>query len=196
MQASADGHMNVLAWARRVVGLDVVWGIEDCRHVSLRLKRDLLDAGQRVVRVPPHLMARTRTSARTNGKSDPIDALAVARTVLREPDLQVASYDEVSREFKLLVARREDVVSYRIAVINRLLWRMHELEPSQAPRPASLDQAKTQEALGNWLATQPGLVAELPTATSSPTSSLSPRRSRSWINASSRGPSRYPGLTV
>jgi transposase len=90
-------------------------------------------------------MARTRTSARTNGTSDPIDALAVTRTVLREPDLPVASYDEVSREFKLLVARREDVVSYRIAVINRLLWRMHELEPSQAPRPASLDQAKTQE---------------------------------------------------
>jgi hypothetical protein len=31
-------------------------------------------------------MAQTRASARTRGKSDPIDALAVARAFLREPD--------------------------------------------------------------------------------------------------------------
>ena len=48
-------------------------------------------AGQKVVRVPPKMMAQTRASARTRGKSDPIDALAVARAFLREPDLPVAS---------------------------------------------------------------------------------------------------------
>ena len=47
--------------------------------------RDLLDAGQQVVRVPAKLMAQARSSARTRGKSDPIDALAVARAVLRSP---------------------------------------------------------------------------------------------------------------
>jgi transposase len=139
----------------------VVWGIEDCRQLSLRLERDLLDAGQRVVRVPPQLIARTRASSRTRGKSDPIDALAVARAVLREPNLPVASHDEVSRELKLMVDRREDLVSHRTSVINRLLWRVHELEPSSAPKPGSLHRAKTQEALRSWLATQPGLVAEL-----------------------------------
>ena len=92
-------------------------------------------------------MARTRASARTRGKSDPIDALAVARAVLREPNLPVASLDEVSREFKLLVDRRDDLVSHRTAVINRLLWRVHELDPSHAPKPASLDRAKHQQAL-------------------------------------------------
>ena len=40
---------------------------------------------QRVVRVPPKLMAGARASARTRGKSDPIDALAIARAALREP---------------------------------------------------------------------------------------------------------------
>lgn len=34
-------------------------------------------------------MANARDSARTYGKSDPIDALAVARAALREPDLPV-----------------------------------------------------------------------------------------------------------
>ncbi|MCU1631020.1 MAG: hypothetical protein JWP64_5969, partial [Pseudonocardia sp.] len=32
-------------------------------------------------------MAAARSGARTRGKSDPIDALAVARAALREPDL-------------------------------------------------------------------------------------------------------------
>ena len=31
--------------------------------------------------MPPKLMAQTRASARTRGKSDPIDALAVARGI-------------------------------------------------------------------------------------------------------------------
>jgi transposase len=159
--ATGAGHIKALSWARSVFGADVVWGVEDCRQLSLRLEQDLLDAGQRVVRVPTQLMARTRASARTWGKSDPIDALAVARAVLREPDLPVAQHDEVSREFKLLVDRRDVLVVHRTAVINRLLWRVHELDPSQAPKPTSLRNAKTQEALHVWLATLSGLVAEL-----------------------------------
>ena len=69
--------------------------------MSARLERDLLSAGQKVVPVAPKLMAQARASARTCGKSDPIDALAVARAVLREPDLPVTSHDVVSRGLKL-----------------------------------------------------------------------------------------------
>ncbi len=107
------------------------------------------------------LMARTRASARSRGKSDPIDALSVARAVLREPDLPVASHDPVSREFKLLVDRHDDLVSHRTALTNRLLWRVHELDPLHAPKPGSLSHDKHQEALRIWLEDQPGLVAEL-----------------------------------
>ena len=159
--ATTSGHHKALVWARNEFGAELVWGIEDCRHLSARLERDLLTAGQQVVRVPPKLMAQTRASARTRGKSDPIDALAVARAVLREPDLPMASHDEVSRELKLLVDRREDLVAQRTSTINRLLWRVHELDPTRAPKPASLDLAKHRNLLGQWLATQPGLVAEL-----------------------------------
>ena len=159
--ATTVGRHKALVWARVEFGNELVWGIEDCRHLSARLERDLLSAGQQVVRVPPKLMARTRASARTRGKSDPIDALAVARAVLREPDLPVASHDAISRELKLLIDRREDLVAQRTSAINRLLWRVHELDPERAPKPRSLDLAKHRELLGAWLATQPGLVAEL-----------------------------------
>jgi transposase len=159
--AISSGHGEAVMWVRERFGADVVWAIEDCRHLSARLERDLLTAGQRVVRVPPKLMAQTRASARTRGKSDPIDALAVARAAMREPDLPVASHDEVSRELKLLIDRREDLVAQRTATINRLLWRVHELDPARAPKPRSLDLAKHRYILGQWLNTEPGLVAEL-----------------------------------
>jgi transposase len=159
--ASSAGHAEAVMWVRERFGSQAVWAIEDCRHLSARLERDLLTAGQKVVRVPPKLMAQMRASARTRGKSDPIDALAVARGFLREPNLPIASHDEVSRELKLLVDRREDLVGQRTSTINRLLWRVHELDPERAPKPRSLDLAKHRTLLGDWLATQAGLVAEL-----------------------------------
>jgi transposase len=161
VKAITAGHAEAVMWAREQFGVDVVWAIEDCRHLSARLERDLLALGQKVVRVPPKLMAQTRASARTRGKSDPIDALAVARGFVREPDLPVASHDEVSRELKLLVDRREVLVAQRTATINRLLWRVHELDPEHAPKPRSLDLAKHRNILGRWLDTQSGIVAEL-----------------------------------
>ena len=159
--ATSCGHAEAVMWVRERFGAVVVWAIEDCRHLSARLERDLLAAGQQVVRVPPKLMAQTRASARTRGKSDPLDALAVARGFLREPDLPVASHDQVSRELRLLVDRREVLVAQRTATINRLLWRVHELDPAHAPKARSLDLVKHRRTLGDWLATVPGLVAEL-----------------------------------
>ncbi|KXO89311.1 IS110 family transposase [Tsukamurella pseudospumae] len=154
------GHQKAIRWARSAFGTGLTWGIEDCRQMSARLERDLLTADQHVVRVPAKLMAHARASARTRGKSDPIDALAVARAVLREPDLPVASHDEQSRELKLLTDRREDLVKIRTGMINRLRWRIHELEPGREPKPRSMDQANHRAALRAWLTGQPGTVAE------------------------------------
>lgn len=161
VKAITAGHGEAFGWAVREFGLDLIWAIEDCRHLSARLERDLLTMGQKVVRVPPKMMAEQRRIARTRGKSDPIDALAVARAYLREPDLPVASHDEASRELKLLVDRRETLVRQRTATINSLLWRIHELDPEQAPAARSLDLAKHQQGLRAWLVTLTGIVAEL-----------------------------------
>lgn len=114
-----------------------MWAIEDCRQLSRRLERDLLAAGERIVRVPPKPMANCRSSARTYGKSDPIDALAVARAALREPDLPTASLDGDTRELRLLVDHRDDLVAERTRAINRLRWHLHELDPTWTRRPAA-----------------------------------------------------------
>ncbi|GFM20664.1 transposase [Mycobacterium sp. PO1] len=159
--ATTAGNRAAIAWARAAFGEELLWGIEDCRNLSARLERDLLAADQQVVRVAPKLMANTRKSARTRGKSDPIDALAVAQAVLRHPDLPVAAHDEVSRELKLLVDRREDLVAQRTSTINRLRQRVHELDPTAEPRLASLHRPKPCAVLAAWLDTQTGLLAEL-----------------------------------
>lgn len=159
--ATTPGHRDAVRWARKAFGTELRWAIEDCRHLSARLERDLLDSGQQVVRVPPKMMAEQRRIARTRGKSDPIDAAAVARAAQREPDLPVASHDEQSRELKLLVDRRDDLVKHRTATINRLLWHLHEIDPELAPPKASLDRAVRQQKLAAALVDLPGIVAEL-----------------------------------
>jgi transposase len=161
VKATTEGHQVALMWAHEQFGTELTWGIEDCRNMSARLERDLLTAGQSVVRVPTKLMAATRKSGRTRGKSDPIDAEAVARAVLREPDLPVASHDEVSRELKLLTDRRDVLVAQRTSAINRLRWNVHELDPERGPAPRALKATKHQQALQAWLEDLPGLVAEL-----------------------------------
>jgi transposase len=157
VRATDAGHRQLLRWALREFGAagQLRFAVEDCRHVSARLERDLLGAGQRVVRVPPKLMAGARSSARTRGKSDPIDALAIARAALREPALPVATHDSVSREIKLLVDHREDLVNARTQMQNRLRWHLHELDPELDPTSRTLDRLATLDGIASWLAQQP-----------------------------------------
>jgi len=122
------GHGELVGWAR-TRWPERLWAVEDCRHVTGRLERDLLAAGERVVRVPPRLMAGARQAVRTPGESDPIDALAVARAALREPDLPTAGHDQASWEVKLLVDHREHLVAERTRTINRLRWHLYQLDP-------------------------------------------------------------------
>lgn len=156
--ATSAGHLELVRWAGRFT--DHNWALEDCRHLSRRLSTDLLVAGQTVVRVPPKLMAGVRRSSREPGKSDPIDALAVARAALRE-DLPVASLDGPDREVRLLVDHREDLVAERTRAQNRLRWHLHELDPGTEPVPRGLDRTVVLAALERDLATAPGTVGRI-----------------------------------
>src|SRR3954471_19398145 len=77
------GFGALLRSARRLDG-ERAWALEDCRHVSGSLERFLIERGERVLRIPTHLTANARRSARRRGKSDPIDALNVARAAVQE----------------------------------------------------------------------------------------------------------------
>jgi transposase len=118
---STAAFLDMVRWADRF-GPERRRAVGDCRHLSRRLEPDLLAGGEQVVRVPPKLIAHCRESARTYGKSDPIDALAVARAALREPGLPAARLDGPEREVRLLTDHREDLAGERTRAMNRLCW--------------------------------------------------------------------------
>jgi transposase len=157
--ATNAGHLEALRWASQWP--DRRWAVEDCAHLTRRLSADLLAAGESVTRVPPKMMAGVRRSARQRGKSDPIDARAVAQAALREPDLPAAQLDGPARELRLLVDHREDLIAERTRVANRLRWHLHELAPGDEPVARSLDRKATLDRLDRRLAGDERAVARL-----------------------------------
>lgn len=155
---TTEANLELLRWADGF-GPERRFAVEDCRHLSRRLEADLLTAGEELVRVPPKLMAHARDAARTYGKSDPIDALAVARAALREPNLPLARLDGPTRDLRLLVDHREDLVRERTSQVNRLRWHLHELDPAWDPAPRSLARFKTLDATVARLGGLDGTVA-------------------------------------
>jgi transposase len=77
------------------------------------------------------LTAASRREARGRGKSDRIDALAVARAALREglETLPAAHLDGPELDLRLLVDHRERLVRQRVALNSTLQWHLHDLWP-------------------------------------------------------------------
>lgn len=160
VRAVESGHLQALQWAQEL-GMERVWAVEDCRHLNRRLIVDLLRAGESVVCVPPKLMAGARRSARERGKSDPIDAEAVARAYLREPGLLPVQLNDAERELRLLVDHREDAVAERTRAQNRLRWHLHELFPDWDIPKGALDRLVWLGRIEERLCDEQGVVATL-----------------------------------
>jgi transposase len=145
-----DGEL--LAWAS-VLSSERLWALEDCRQLTRSRERQLLAAAEELVRVPPKLMAPERRAGRARGKSDPIDALAVARAALREPGLSRPRPDEQPfRDLKLLVDHRDDLVDERRRAQQRLRWHLHQLDPSFVVPARRLDRPTHLDRIARWLA--------------------------------------------
>jgi transposase len=139
-ELTAGSSGELVAWSVSLAA-ERLWAVEDCRQLTGALERRLLAAGESLVRVPPKLMAPERRAGRARGKSDPIDALAVARAALREPRLDRPRPGEAAlRELKLLVDHRDDLVDERRRAQQRLRWQLHDLDPELAVPPGALDR--------------------------------------------------------
>jgi transposase len=153
VRAKRRSFDDLLAWARGLKDADRVWAIEDCRHVSGALERFLLAHGERVVRVPPKLMAGARKCARERGKSDVIDAVAIARAAIREglETLPIAQLAGRELDVRLLVDHRERLVAQRTAIINDLRWNLHDLWPELVVPPRALIHRSWQDRVDGRL---------------------------------------------
>ena len=156
--ASDVGELEGLRFATEL-DAERVWAIEDCRHVSSRLEWTLVAAGERVLRVTPSLTGPSRQSSRVAGKSDPIDALAVALAAIRVglDQLPVAHLDERAVEIRVLADYRDQLIAERTKMINRLRWHLVAIAPELEAQlgPASVKHPRTLARLRRQLARLP-----------------------------------------
>ncbi len=105
--------------------------IEDVRHLAGGLSDSCLTTARPWCACRQGLMAGARRGVRERGKSDLIDALAIARAALGEgiDTLPTARLAGPELEIRLLGVHRERLVAARTRMINELRWQLHDLWP-------------------------------------------------------------------
>jgi transposase len=136
-------------------------GLEGSAGYGAAAARFLLAAGLPAVEVPPQLSHRERLRTRRAGKSDPGDALAIARVTLREVELPPVRLDDASRELKLLVEARDDLAAEATRVRNRLHADLVVIAPGYGAVAANLVAEKHRKSAARLLRGLPGVQAEL-----------------------------------
>jgi transposase len=134
------GHHALHVWVERLAPGERRFGIESTGWIARGLACLLLERGERVVDVRGTLSDRERRRLRGQGKSDPRDALAIARVTARERRLPPVRLDSPSRDLKLLCAYRCQLVAERNRTANRLHVDLVSLRPGyqgQIPTLAS-----------------------------------------------------------
>jgi transposase len=112
------GHRALLRWARDR-GPDRVIGIECSLSFGATLSRLLLQSGEDVREVPTTLTHRQRRRRASQGKSDMVDSVAIARIVASREVLPSAHRLEVLADLRALIEYRDQLVRARTQVANR-----------------------------------------------------------------------------
>lgn len=117
------GRTRAIAWASRRTGgdLEALWVIEGTGSYGALLSGTVARTGYRVVEAP---RVRAYASARRGaGKSDPLDAAAIATSVLvlEQSQLRNPRHDDgVRAALRVLVSAREQMTIERTAKVNAL----------------------------------------------------------------------------
>jgi transposase len=153
------GHHALLDWASASPHARI--GVEGSSSFGAPAARFLVAAGRTVREVPPQLSRRERIRTRRAGKSDPGDALAIARVTVREHDLPPVRLVDASLEIQLLVEAREDVVTETTRVRNRLHADLRVLVPGYGATAANLTAVRHQATVTRLLRRLDGVQARL-----------------------------------
>jgi transposase len=154
------GHLEFIAWARAVAP-EAMIGVEGSSSFGAPLARSAQSAGLAVREVPPHLSRVERLRTRRPGKSDPGDALAIARVTAREKNLPPIRLSDRTTELRLLLEAREDLVHESTRARNRLHAHLLTLAPGYGGKVANLVAVRHRLAVGRLLRGVSGVQAEL-----------------------------------
>src|SRR5215218_5241997 len=95
----------------------------------------LLERDLTVVEVPPLMTSRERLSRPGQGKTDPVDAVSIARITAREENLPaVRPMDGLPADLRVLMDYREQLIEERTAIANRVHTDLGWLRPGYQHR--------------------------------------------------------------
>ncbi len=114
---NSSEHQNLRRWIASHGDTRLI-GVEGSGNFGAALTRHLLESGEDVL-VPAFLSHRERKKAPARGKSDPQDALAIARVTARGDGLSAPQRTEIFQDLKLLSEHRDQLVRARTQLINR-----------------------------------------------------------------------------
>ena len=154
------GFAALLTWLGELGGIERI-GLEGSAGYGAGAARFLLANETVAVEVPPQLSHRERLRTRRAGKSDPGDALAIARVTQREAELPPVRLPDASRELGLLVEAREDLVAEATRTRNRLHADLVVLVPGYGTAAANLVSERHRRTAARLLRRLPGIHAEL-----------------------------------
>ena len=113
------GYRRLAGWLAELGPVTRV-GVEGTANLGAALASFLYDQGVEVCGVPGALTVRERRRLRRPGKSDPTDALAIARITARDSDLPPARQPGPATDLKVLSDYRDQLLVWRNAEANRL----------------------------------------------------------------------------
>jgi transposase len=154
------GFETFLRWIRSH-GDDRIIGIEGAGSFGAGLARYLMDAGEVVYEVPAFLSYRERKRTPSKGKSDPSDAVAIARVTARREGLTPPRRDGIFSDLKLLSDHRDQLVRARTRLINRTHTDLVISYPGYESKIPKLDSKRSQSTALILLRGDHSLRAEL-----------------------------------
>ncbi|CAM4528971.1 IS110 family transposase [Nocardia ninae] len=132
-QKVVNGQSAIEALIARVKSeaVEVVWAVDMTSGAAGLLLALLAATGDRVVYVPGRLVNRMAGAFAGEGKTDAKDARTIAETARMRGDLApITSPDQIVTDLKVLVARRENLMSDWVRGINQLREMLASIFPA------------------------------------------------------------------
>jgi len=157
---SADGWISLAQWALSL-GTERRWGIEGAWSYGRGLAQHLVALGEVVYDVNPRWTALGRRSARKPGKTDQLDARAVALFVRQEaPNLPRVHSEDETALLDLLTTERESAVGESTRLRNQIHALLMQVDPEYQTRLPALTSHAGLDALQSYQSPVPGALQE------------------------------------
>jgi transposase len=147
---SPEGWADLRTWAI-AAGTERQWGIEGAWNYGRGLAQQLVESGETVYEVNARWTAEGRRRARRPGKTDRLDARAVALFVRQEaPHLPRVTLDDATAILDLLASQREVLVGETTRLRNQLHALLLQIDPQYKDHLPGLDTKAGISALETY----------------------------------------------